>query len=344
MPMRTVNCTPTMHSGRAPSKAFSVKTKVALGRSTLPITVNSNSTSVGRARGAKLVQMPVQGEFGDPPTSCRQGFASLGFEGYFTSCAVMRPSRIGLPFSSAVEGPRDQRRSQSSPKASAHSNSSVFTAAAPSPPSAAASGESAAAAASSAGGRARSLSAAYRLGDWPAASSASAPREASGGNDAASSTTVATSSKPGMMLGRTFSAAALECCTTKTTWKPSAAQGSPSALAASLACEKASAPTGACLGSQYSSSFGCASASSSTHRLPSLMASRRAFPSSARAASTLCDFARRTRTCSCWTLQITAPALSQYDTTAHIAAGPGHTTQMCSPPQKACCSQAWSAR
>ena len=133
MPPRTVNCTPTLQSGKAPSlrrmfftsfsdhlnsialktyqnydydsnyikyniitiqtihhyiiqmlgcfnlsfpsvlfqvsKGRSVKTTEALGMSTLPFTVNSNSTSVGRINGRKVVKMPVQGALAAPPMS-----------------------------------------------------------------------------------------------------------------------------------------------------------------------------------------------------------------------------------------------------------------------------------
>merc|ERR1712129_357426 len=76
--------------------------------------------------GENVVQIPVQGAFGEPPTSCMQFFASFGFDGYFTILLVIKFALIGLPLSSDEDGPVDQRSSQLSSKISRNSNTSAF--------------------------------------------------------------------------------------------------------------------------------------------------------------------------------------------------------------------------
>mmetsp|Transcript_47181 Transcript_47181/g.110251 ORF Transcript_47181/g.110251 Transcript_47181/m.110251 type:complete len:212 (-) Transcript_47181:415-1050(-) len=210
MPPRTVNCTPTLQSGKAPSKAFSVNTTHAFGMSTLPFTVNSNSTSVGLMSGVKEVQMPVHGAFAAPPISCRHIFASLGLDGYFTSVAEIKPFLISLPLSSCSEGPSSQRSCQSSPNFSTYSKSISLT----TTPSTRASGASVGAvgAAVFAASTARRLSADLRdVGLLLASSSWLLD-----GRVASSRSMTAISSKPGSTCGKAFSAVAWDISTRRT--------------------------------------------------------------------------------------------------------------------------------
>mmetsp|Transcript_40370 Transcript_40370/g.111210 ORF Transcript_40370/g.111210 Transcript_40370/m.111210 type:complete len:264 (-) Transcript_40370:989-1780(-) len=225
IPPRTVNCTPTFVSGREPLNSRSVKTTQALGWSTLPFTVNSNSTSVGLQSGEKIVQMPVQGACAAPPTSCMQDFASFGLAGYLTSSALIKPARMALPFSSIVAGPVPHRVSQSGPNDSQYSNSSVFTSVPVVVPSLSAALDGSAApglVGAFSGGNAKSFNAAWRDGRAftacraePTARASVAPAavqivSCEGNESPSSKSNAISSSKLGTREGNNFSATAFD--------------------------------------------------------------------------------------------------------------------------------------